>query len=329
MLRGIGRAMFLAGVTVLALALSMTTNGSGSSAAATKQISLAFVPGQTTDPFYITMQRGASTEATKLGVKLLWQGAADWDVSAQTAVLDALLSQRPNALALVPDDASAMIPAVKKYREAGIPVIAVDTTISDASLLISQITDNSEAGGALAADAIGKAIHGVGEVAVIRTNPGVTVSDARHDGFVKRIKSGYPKIKIVADEYSHNQLTTAQSLTQSILLAHPQIVGIFGVNGNTVIGVAKGVVAAGKKGKVWVAGYDANPAEINLLRTGDIRFLVVQKPALEGQLAVDYAYYYLSGQKGKVPKIMLTSDIVATTDNMSSPSISKFFYISQ
>jgi len=275
------------------------------------------------------MERGASAEAKKLGIKLLWQGATDWDVSAQTAVLDALLSQRPNALALVPTDANAMIPAVKKYVSAQIPVLTVDTTINGADLLVSQITDDSAAGGALAADAIAEAIKKVGEVAVIRTNPGVTVSDARHDGFVKRIRTRYPGIKLVADEYSHNQPTTAQSVTQSILLAHPGIVGIFGVNGNTVIGVAKGVVAAGRKGKVWVAGYDANPAEIDMLRSGEIGFLVVQRPALQGKLAVDYAQFYLSGQKDKVPKFMLTPDIIATTQNMKNPSISQYFYVSQ
>jgi ribose transport system substrate-binding protein len=315
------------GLAVVAAFAVAATAGSAAAhlSAPAKSLTIAFVPGQTTDPFYITMQRGAAAEARKLHVKLLWQGAANWDVTAQTAVLDALLSKKPNALAVVPTDAAAMIAPVRRYVSKRIPVIAVDTTINTTKLLLSQITDNSRAGGALAADALGKALNGQGEVAVLRTNPGVSVSDARHDGFVARLKSKYPNIKVVGDEYSKNDPTTAQTVTQSLLLAHPNIDGIFGVNGNTVIGVAKGVTAAAKKGKVRVAGYDANPAEIDLLRSADISFLVVQKPALEGKLAVDYAVAHLKGKK--VKKFSLTPDIVATTSNMNNANVKKYFYV--
>jgi ribose transport system substrate-binding protein len=310
---------------VAATGVAATAIADRSSIAARRTI--AFVPGQTTDPFYITMRHGAVAEARRLGVKLLWQGAANWDVAAQTAVLNAVLIKKPSALALVPTDAAGMIPPVRKYVNAHIPVIAVDTTINSTKLLVSQITDNSKAGGALAADALANRLHRKGEVAVIRTNPGVTVSDARHDGFVARLKAKYPNIKIVADEYSHNDLTTAQSVTQSILLAHSGVTGIFGVNGNTVIGVAKGVTAAGKKGKVAVAGYDASPAEITLLRKGEIRFLVIQQPRLQGKLAVDYALAKLDGKKVKA--FTLTPDVVATTGNVKDRSIAKYFYVSK
>ena len=59
----------------------------------------------------------------------------------------------------------------------------------------------------------------------------------------------------------------------------------------------KGVIAAGDKGKVFVSGYDAEPAEITLLREGVVNILVVQNPAAEGALAVQDAYDAVTGNK--------------------------------
>ena len=61
--------------------------------------------------------------------------------------------------------------------------------------------------------------------------------------------------------------------------AHPSLVGIFGTNLYSAQGAGQGVIAAGDKGKVFVAGYDAEPAEITLLREGVVNILVIQNPA--------------------------------------------------
>ena len=61
--------------------------------------------------------------------------------------------------------------------------------------------------------------------------------------------------------------------------------GIFGTNLYSAEGAGKGVDAAGMKGKVFVAGYDAEPAQVTLLKQGVINILVIQNPAEEGALA--------------------------------------------
>ena len=64
----------IAWVAPIVLMTLLVTNNTGWRRVATaNQLTIAFVPGQTTDPFYVTMERGASAEAKKLGIKLLWQ----------------------------------------------------------------------------------------------------------------------------------------------------------------------------------------------------------------------------------------------------------------
>ena len=86
--------------------------------------------------------------------------------------------------------------------------------------------------------------------------------------------------------------------------------------------------AAKEKGKIYVAGYDAEPAEITLLRQGVINILVIQNPAAEGALAVQDAYWALTGDKSMIKKSVLLPNVVATTANMNEPSVSKYFYSS-
>jgi ribose transport system substrate-binding protein len=292
------------------------------------QKTVALVPGLTTDPFYITMQRGAAEEAKKLGLNLIWQGGSSFSPELQIPVLQALFAKHPDALLIAPTNDTALINPMKQYVNAKIPVITVDTTIADASILASRITSNNEQGGAAAADAIAKFALETGDVAVINVKPGITTTDARQKGFLDEMKK-YPHMRVVAVEYDNDSPTTAFTQAQLLLLKYPQMKGMFGTNLYSAEGVGKAVVAAGKKGKVDVAGYDAEPDEVKLLKEGTITTLVIQQPAEEGRLGVEYANDILTGHAAEVPKFKQLDNVIATTQNANDPNIAKYYYQTQ
>jgi ribose transport system substrate-binding protein len=303
---------------------SAATSSSGSSSSG-KHYTIALVPGLTTDPFYITIHAGAAAEAKKLGVTLTWQGGTTFSPNTQLPVVNSLLAKHPSALLIAPTDVTALKAPIQKFTSAGIPVIAVDTTINDTSLLTSQITSNNFQGGQAAADTIAKLAHDKGQVAVENVQPGVSTTDARQAGFLAEMKK-FKNMQVVAKNYDQDSPTKAESDVRNVILAHPGLVGVFGTNLYSAQGAGKAVVAAGKKGKVFVAGYDAEPAEIQLLKQGVINVLVMQQPAIEGKDAVLYAYDKLTGKTSQIPKKTLVKNVVATTANASSPSVSKYFY---
>jgi len=327
----------LAGLGLLASACSSstkpttTTSPSSSSTAATSakptKYTIALIPGVTTDPFYITMENGAEAEARKLGVKLLWAGGTSFTPESQLPAVDAILARHPSALLIAPTNSTALVPAIKQYISAGIPVITVDTTVAkaDRGLLVARITSDNIQGGETAAATIAKLAGYKGDVAVINVTPGVTTTDQRQEGFLEQMKK-YPNMKVVSIQYDNDSPSTAATEATSIMLAHPNLVGIFGTNLYGAEGAGKAVDAAGKKGKVFVAGYDAEPAEVALLKQGVINVLVVQNPAMEGELGVKFAYDYLTGNKSAIQKNVLLPNIIATTTNANDPNISKYFY---
>jgi ribose transport system substrate-binding protein len=294
-------------------------------ASASTKYTFVLIPGLTVDPFYITMHNGAAAEAAKLGVTLKWAGATQFLDTLQIPVVNSILASKPSALLIAPTDDVALFNPIDAYVKAGIPVIAVDTTLKNTSILTAAISSDNYQGGEAAADTIAKLHHDKGAVAVINTIKGVSTTDLRQDGFLAEMKK-YPNMSVVAADYDQDSLTTAESLARSLILAHPNLVGIFGTNLYSAQGAGQGVIAAGDKGKISVSGYDAEPAEITLLREGVINILIIQNPAEEGALAVQYAYDAVTGNKAAIVKSTLLANVVATQANMNDPSVSKYFY---
>ena len=168
-------------------------------------------------------------------------------------------------------------------------MIAVDTTINDTGLLKARITSDNLQGGAAAADAIAKASHDTGEVAVDNVAPGISTTDLRTEGFINEIKK-YPKMSVVATEYNNDSATTAESQVRNLLLAHPSLVGVFATNLYGAQGAGTAISALGKSGKVYVAAYDAEPATVALPPLQGWRLVGIEKMSLllrEGELRVE------------------------------------------
>lgn len=321
-------AVVAAGTTAATLALVAPSSAANKAATPrAKHYTIALVPGLTVDPFYITMHAGAAAEAKKLGVTLTWQGGTTFSPTTQIPVVNSLLAEHPSALLIAPTDVVALKAPIEKFIKSGIPVVSVDTTLTDTSILAARITSNNFQGGEQAAATIAKLAHFTGQVAVDNVNPGISTTDARQAGFIAQIKK-YPKMSVVAVEYNTDSPTLAASQTKDLVLKYPKLVGIFGTNLYGAQGAGDAVLAAGKKGKVFVAAYDAEPATVKLLQQGVINVLVIQQPAVEGADAVKYAYDILTGHKSEVPKSTLVPNVVGTTANSHSPSVTKYYYLS-
>jgi ribose transport system substrate-binding protein len=93
-------------------------------------------------------------------------------------------------------------------------------------------------------------------------------------------------VKLLKPEYSKSIVATASSQVEALMLAHADLTGVFGVNGNSATGAANAVGSAGKKGKIIIAGYDAEPATVEQLKAGNIAILIVQDFKTEGKLGV-------------------------------------------
>ncbi len=284
----------------------------------TKELKVAFIPGIASDPFFLAMKKGALKTADKTGIKLIWQGSAqEYSPQTQLPFVDAVLANNIDALILVPTDSDALQPSVLRAEELKIPVITVDTTVTDQSYLTSHITGDNIDGGRKAAATLAKQIGNSGKVFIMSGSPGATTNTMREEGFRKEIAENYPNIEIVGREYAMSQPANATSAINTILLKHPDLAGIFAIDGTSGTGAIAALRNNNAVGKVKLIGYDAYKAQIEALKEDVFSALIAQQPAKEAQLAIEYAIAAATGKdKDKIVKSVVIPNIVITKDNL-------------
>ena len=273
------------------------------------------------------MEVGAKEAAQELGVNLIWQGSAsDYSPQTQIPFVDAALAQNVDALILVPTDPDSLQASVTKAEAQGIPVITVDTTVTDGSYLTSHITGDNVDGGKQAAITLAKQIGGKGKVFIQSGSPSATTNTLREQGFRDELSANYPDITIVGREYSNSQPATATSAINTVLLNEPDLAGIFAIDGTSGTGAIAALQNSGKAGQVKLIGYDAYKAQVEALQAGIFSALIAQQPAEEAKLALKYAVDTITGKNtGDIEKSVVIPNVVMTKENFAETS--KYQYV--
>lgn len=325
------RRLLTAGVALAVGVAAVASTAAGGAAptstqTAKKTYTFYLVAGIASDAFYLTMKKGAQAEAKKLGnVKVVFTGSpASFAPNTQIPYLNGAIARKPDAILIAPTDKTALIAPIQRAISAGIPVITVDTFITKPIAVTNVSTDNL-GGGRAAADALVRAIGRSGEVAAISVNPGISTTDQRRDGFVAELKK-YPKVKYLGIQYCNDDQTKASNQTAALLNGHPNLKGMFAMNVVSGNGVTAAVKAAGKSGKVKLVEFDAGPPQVQALKAGTIDALVAQHPYGIGQLGVQLAYKYVTGQRAGIKKHYGTGSAIVTRANVNSPAIKKYLY---
>jgi ribose transport system substrate-binding protein len=297
------------------------------------QITIALVPGLTTDAFYITMERGARAAAEALGVELVFQGAPEFNPVLQVPVLDAVIASGPDAILIAPTDTTQLIEPLRRAHDAGIAVITVDTFIGDGvyqtgagddDFVLSYIASDNVLGGRIAARALANAIGGEGEVYVSNVNPGISTTDQREEGFKLEMSENFPGITVLETQYNENDANNAAAQLQAVLARSPDLKGVFGANLFSALGAANGVQQAGETGNIRVVAFDAPGTIVDSISTGLVDVAIAQHPAEIGYYGVVSAYAHLTGQS--IPVAIGTGFTIIDASNYEDPEVARYIY---
>jgi ribose transport system substrate-binding protein len=117
----------------------------------------------------------------------------------------------------------------------------------------------------------------------------------------------------------------AQTQTNGVLKAHPDVAGVFGNNLFASVGAATAIHNTGLSGAVKIVGFDAPPEIIEMIRKGWMNAAVAQQPYKIGQAAVEWGVKYL--REGIVPpKSIHIESVLFTGENVDDPAMERFIY---
>jgi len=274
--------------------------------------------------FWQAVKSGAEQAAKDLKVKVTFEGPeTEAMVDKQIDMLSAALAKKPQAIGFAALDSQAAIPLLKKAQAAKIPVVAFDSGV-DSDIPVTTTTTDNKAAAALAADKMAELIGKSGEVALVVHDQTSRTGVDRRDGFVNRIKSAYPNIKIVSVQYGGGDQLKSTEITKSILQASPNLKGIFGANEGSAIGVVNGVKEMKRSGKVVIIGYDSGKQQKNAIIDGSMAGAITQNPVGMGYKTVEMAVKAVKGEK--LPKIVDTGFFWYDKTNIADPKIAAVLY---
>ncbi len=265
----------------------------GGSGSAQEEITVGLITKTEANPFFVKMKEGAQAKAGELNVKLLTaSGKSDTDNQSQVTALENMTTQGAKGILLVPADSKAVVPAIKKARDAGVIVIALDTPTEpqDAADALFA-TDNMKAGELIGQYAKAKAEEmGITpKIAMLDLAPGISVGQLRHDGFLKGfgIEEGDPQI--VGAAPTLGEVAKGQAAMETLLQKDPGINVIYSINEPSGFGGATALKAAGKDPKDFIlvsvdGGCDAIKRGI---KTGVIDATSQQYPLKMASLGVE------------------------------------------
>ncbi|WP_172327945.1 ABC transporter substrate-binding protein [Mangrovicoccus sp. HB161399] len=259
---------------------------------------IAVIVKTTSSNFWQNVNRGAEAAiAAQSEHTFTFDGpATESAVADQVNLVENAINRGVSGIVLAPSDPEALAPAVKRAYEAAIPVVIIDSKLADSAEGTYQSflsTDNCAAGEQVAQRMIEKA-GTEGKIAIMSYVAGVGSEIGRVGCFSDYIKAN-SSLEIVGPLYSQSQMANALNQTTDLLAANPDLVGIFGANEPTAVGMGRAIVQAGKAGQLVALGFDGNEDLQQFVRDG-----VLDATAVQGSFAM--------GEKGIETVISILND---------------------
>jgi ribose transport system substrate-binding protein len=307
----------------LAAAISMST-----SAAFAKSNEIAVIVKTANSNFWQNVNKGATDAGSEFKdkYKVTFQGPeAETQVAEQVNMVDNAINRGVSGIVLAPSDPDALIPAVKKAWENGIPVVLIDSSLGEKGAKYYQSflsTDNRKAG-ALAAQKLIEANGQEGKVSVMSFTPGAGSAIERVGGFTDVIKAD-SKLNMIGPFYSQADMATALNQTIDALSSNKDITALFGANAPTAVGRARAIKQLGYSGKVVAVGFDGNAALQHFVRDGTLNGIIVQSSYQMGKKGVETIDQILNQKK--VDKVIDTGVVYIDKNNIDSPEAQAVLY---
>lgn len=214
-------------------------------------------------------------------------------VEVQASLMDTLISQGASVIFLQPIDSVALAPSIAKAKRAGISVITLNIDATEAHA--AHVEMNHYYGAMDIAKAMGDAMGGKGKVAILNAPPGIIIRDQRTNGFVDGLKKSHPAIEVVADQVADWDRKKAQDVLHTILAAHPDLGGVYGVNDSMALGAVDVAKEKGLIGKLVIFGNDGEVAALESIEAGELTGTQFTDVYQQGRLAAGAATVLATG----------------------------------
>lgn len=280
---------------------------------------IAVIPKGTAHEFWQTVHAGALTAAEAAGAEVLWVGPQpEGDRAAQIKVVENCITKGVDGIVLMPVDHKALVRVAKEAKDAGIPVLVADSDLDWQGRISFVATDNYKSG-RMAGETLRALLEDQGKVVMMRYVEGSESTTQRETGFLDTLGEA-PGIEVISsNQYSGSTKEDAQKVAENLLLAHPEIDGVFCSAEGATHGMLRALEGSGRAEGLSFVGFDSSESLIAGLTSGVIDALVLQDPLAMGRISVETMVQHLGGRNadGRID----TGARIVTRDNLQSAEV--------
>jgi len=219
-------------------------------------MTFVLVPKNLGNPYFDNANKGAQEAAKELGVTVLYQGPATADTTQQIQLINSLIAQKVNGMAISADDSDALVPTGKDAMAAGIPVISLDSAIGkDGRVLHINQAVTQDIGAVEIKMALDLTGPDGGKIAILSATSTAPNQNAWIEVMKAELKKPeYSKLQLVDVVYGDDDDTKSYNEALGLFTKYPDLKVIIAP---TTVGIAASGRAVTDKnliGKVFVTG---------------------------------------------------------------------------
>ncbi|MBX7431415.1 substrate-binding domain-containing protein [Mycobacterium sp. Y57] len=289
------RLASIAGAGVLALGLAACSstggapeqsgNGSGGGTVDTPRMTFAMitheVPG---DSFWDLIRKGAETAAQKDNIELRYSN--DPEAPNQANLVQAAIDSGVDGIAVTLAKPDAMKAAVEAAEAKGIPVVAFNAGMDAwADMGVMEYFGQS---GYIAGQGVGDRLRdeGATKALCVIQEQGHVDLEARCAG----VTNTFPATEIL--NVNGKDMPSVESTITAKLQQDPSIDYVVTLGAPFALTAVQSAQNAGSNARIGT--FDTNAALVEAIQSGDVQWAVDQQPFLQGYLAVDSLWLYLT-----------------------------------
>ncbi|MDT8857548.1 autoinducer 2 ABC transporter substrate-binding protein [Paracoccaceae bacterium Fryx2] len=242
------------------------------------------------------MEEGVKKFAADTGTKAFQVGPAQADPQQQAALLEDMIAQGVDAIAVVPMSPEALEPVLKRAMEAGIAVVSHEAASQQNVNYDIEAFQNEDFGANLMKN-LAECMGGAGEYAVFVGSLTSQTHNQWVDGAIAYQKANFPDMVLVGDKNeTFDDQQKAYEKAQEVLRAFPNIKGFQGSASTDVGGIGLAIEERGMADGTCVVGTSLPSIAGQYLETGAVDMISFWDPALAGYVMNTVATMVMNGE---------------------------------
>ena len=280
--------------------------------------------------FFDAAAKGAEQAAAELGdVKIIYTGPTAATPEGQIEIINSLIAQNVNAIAVSANDADALVPVLKRAMERGITVISFDSGVALEGRQMNLFASAPDQIGEKLVQLADEQLGGQkGDVAILSATSTATNQNTWIEVF-KQVVGNYPNVNLTSVVYGDDKQDKSYTEAKGLIDSNPNLKVIVAPTTVGIAAAAQYVTDNGLIGKVIVTGLGLPSEMAAHVKSGAAPTFALWNPIDLGYAATTIAYNLATGKEKAVAGGELSMGKLGTLtldDTLSGPMAPPFTF---